>query len=162
LPGAGVMFHAVKTVSAARVRTLMPRKKAGKVRVEPVVEEAHPDYARACQLLAEVGALLRPETPSRGSSLAERLQFDQATWTVHLDGTPYRIDRPKAFLFYKTLAEHGGPITRKELATKDRYFTSDKAAPRLITELPTALQETVERDQTGYWLRLPPRKKIGN
>jgi hypothetical protein len=89
-----------------------------------------------------------------------RLRFDQQALVVYLDGRQIPVQSPKAFLLFKTIAEHEGPITRAGLRSRSAHFRGDKTVRKLLALLPAALRRTIKSNYSGYWLQLAPAKEI--
>ena len=101
---------------------------------------------------------------SRRAAQPERLCFDYLTQTVTLDGTPHKIEDPKAFAVYQAIADAcPQPVTKAAIQGRVPGCRGEKKVPGLLKSLPTLLQDTVRSGPNGYWLDLSsppgPRKK---
>jgi hypothetical protein len=141
----------VRSVGALRTATLVAAVKPFEQSLLGWANDIEAEESQRSQIL-----------PSSSDHALGRLRFDPLTQTVYLDGAAIPVEDPKAFLLYKTLAEHEGPLTRRALRSKSGHFRGDKTVPRLRLRLPTRLRNTVRSNNTGYWLRLPPKKKSAN
>src|SRR5262249_48130739 len=90
---------------------------------------------------------------------APRLAFDDATFTVTLDGTPYAIGDPKTYRLYKANARaRQPPETDAPLRKQVPGLNGRHAVPRRLKDLPGAVRATVHTSTAGHWLQLPPGK----
>jgi len=86
------------------------------------------------------------------------LSFDSQTQTVSLDGKQFRIENPKSYFLYQTIAEaNGRPITRAELRQQNKGLKGDKTIPNLLKKLPAKIKKTIKSGSHGYWLCLAPK-----
>jgi hypothetical protein len=95
---------------------------------------------------------------STSSQPKPRLTFDQSTWSITMDGLSFENLKPKAFLIYKAVSENPN-ITRQKLRSTIRGIKGDKTIPNALATLPDDLKQTVESDNSGYWIRLPTRTR---
>jgi hypothetical protein len=122
------------------------------------------DWATCCRALglmlreASCDAVARAD-PGADGEAQRRLRFDPLTWTITLDGKDCPIENHAAFIVYRTIATHEGPITRAEIREKTGRFRGQKTVRNLIETLPQALRDTVVSDQEGFHLRLQPAGK---
>src|SRR5262249_18772950 len=85
-----------------------------------------------------------------------RLTFDDARLVVTLDGTPHRVDDPRAYAVYKAIAQRTTPtITKAAIQEQEPGIKGRKTVYQLAKKLPEPLYETVHWDTTGYWHTLP-------
>jgi hypothetical protein len=93
--------------------------------------------------------------PDRGGD--RRLAFDDHTFTVFLDGTPYLVADPKAYEVYQTIASCAPrTITRAGIQGKVKATRGKKTVRGLIDTLPPPLRDTVKSGSHGYHIVLPP------
>jgi hypothetical protein len=87
-----------------------------------------------------------------------RLQFDDASLTVRIDGgAPIRAKNPRAYQIFKAIAQASPDvINRIDIRQAVCGTKGDKTIRHLIDGLPRPLRDAVESDTTGFWLRLPP------
>jgi hypothetical protein len=125
-------------------------------RVEPALLE---DLVGAARMVYEAGlgrqGLHTSEEPK------QRLVFDDHTHTVTLDGTPHKVDDPKAYAVYKAICRRGDAptITKAQIRVQVKGVGGQKTIPNLIDTLPLALHQTVKRNTNGYWHELPKSPK---
>jgi hypothetical protein len=86
----------------------------------------------------------------------DRLSFDDATWTVTLDGVPYVVGDHQAYRLFRIIAEHKGAAAKRDIAKMKIGVNGRKTAPDLLKKLPPGLQAAVVPTPRGYCLRLPP------
>jgi hypothetical protein len=101
----------------------------------------------------------KPRTrKSKNPSDCPRLSFDSQTQTVNLDGKQFRIENPKSYFLYQTIAEaNGQPMTRNELRKQSKGLKGDKTIPNLLKKLPAKIRKTIKSGSHGYWLCLAPK-----
>jgi hypothetical protein len=95
----------------------------------------------------------------------QRLQFDDLTRTVTLDGTPYSIEDPRTYQVYKVIQmEKGRLLTKPEIRGKlpRQRLHGPKTIPTLLKKLPEALQNTYQVSTHGYCARLPNPRGTSN
>jgi hypothetical protein len=94
---------------------------------------------------------------------ADRLLFDEHTWTVTLDGRAFIIEDSKAFAIYKFIWEHGSsakPVTNAEIRRHIRGLESQNAIANHLKKLPLLLYNTIHAvPGVGKFIVLPQREK---
>jgi hypothetical protein len=106
-----------------------------------------PGDLAAQQPLLEPGAGPVPET---------RLSFDDDTLTVTLDGTPHKVEDPKAYEVFKVIVgRESATITKMVIRSRVRGVSGQKTIPNLLKTLPRTLRNTVRVSTRGYWHQLP-------
>jgi hypothetical protein len=87
-----------------------------------------------------------------------RLNLDDETQTVTLDGKQYPVANPKSYFLFRAIADRNGqPITRAELRQQNRGLKGDKTIPTLLAALPSKLRKAVKSSPAGYNLCLPAK-----
>jgi hypothetical protein len=99
-----------------------------------------------------------PDDTPPGTTPPSRLNFDDDTCTVTLDGTAYPIDDAKAYSVYKELASaRPDVLSKRALAERVKGCRGSKTIPALFNKLPPQLRNTIQRGTRGYTVRLPLR-----
>ncbi len=96
----------------------------------------------------------------RGSS--PRLQFDDLAHTVTIDGQEQiAVKNSTSYQVFKAIAGAApAKILRAGIRNIVPSVNGDTAIPNAVRDLPKVLRAFVHRSTHGFWLRLPPRKKI--
>jgi hypothetical protein len=95
-------------------------------------------------------------------SEGDRLRYDRQTQIITLDGTPHKIEDPKAFAVYKAIADKcPEPLTKAMIQDRVTGCRGDKKIPHLLDSLPEELRKTISSGPNGYWLKLKPLPQRG-
>ncbi len=93
---------------------------------------------------------------------ANRLQFDQFTLSVFLDGRKYAIQKPRTFELYCFIATRyfasRRQISQAAIRAELLGFRGQKTIRRILDTLPAELRRTVRSDPNGFWVVLPDCK----
>jgi hypothetical protein len=127
------------------------------------LDDAGPGYIRinfgSSQAIAIAEAIVAADAQPPARPRGKRLCFDDASQTVTLDGRPFPVKNPTAYLFLKGLDAAGaaGATTRQLHAIPGLLHKRfDRAWPLLPPELQAIV---VSQRGHGYWLRLPPESR---
>src|SRR5262249_23656844 len=80
-----------------------------------------------------------------------RLKLDPLTQTATLDGTPYKIEDPKAFAVYHEIVKSLPlPITKRAISARIPGTKGPKKIRSLLTSLADPIRQTVQWGPNGY------------